>query len=107
MLKRGKATKYTDLIAYPKSEFRWRRRQDSNLWYPFEVQRFSKPPLSATQPRLQPARNASFNSSGRANFVKVQGILHRMHGCNLTLDTSCIWQQNNKVVGTSHFWSVY
>ncbi|MCV4678179.1 hypothetical protein OFC08_35460, partial [Escherichia coli] len=28
----------------------WRRRQDSNLWYPFGVQRFSKPPLSATQP---------------------------------------------------------
>src|SRR5215218_8936603 len=35
------------------SKLKWRRRQDSNLWYPFGVQRFSKPPLSATQPRLR------------------------------------------------------
>ena len=52
-------------------KWKWRRRQDSNLWYPFEVQRFSKPPLSATQPRLRiTAQKPGFNSSGEANFVK-------------------------------------
>ena len=57
----------------------WRRRQDSNLWYPFGVQRFSKPPLSAAQPRLLLSRKlakdkVSFSVAGQT-FVKPQGIL--------------------------------
>src|SRR5690348_6516310 len=79
----------------------WRRRQDSNLWYPFEVQRFSKPPLSATQPRLQPWRKARFNSSPQANFVKVEGILRPKTWCHLSLDTPCFYTQNSRVVTTS------
>jgi hypothetical protein len=60
----------------PNPKLRWRRRQDSNLWYPFGVQRFSKPPLSATQPRLRIlAEKPDFYSSGGANFVKAHRII--------------------------------
>ncbi len=64
------------------SQMRWRRRQDSNLWYPFGVQRFSKPPLSAAQPRLRNyAEKPGFNSSGGANFVKVNRIIRPNNTC--------------------------
>src|SRR6185503_13963814 len=80
LLPKQKATKLVGLTARPFKlnfgsqirDLRWRRRQDSNLWYPFGVQRFSKPPLSATQPRLRTKpKKPGFNSIGDANFVKV------------------------------------
>src|SRR5215204_1001971 len=95
---------YQTVKSIAHSIYKWRRRQDSNLWYPFGVQRFSKPPLSATQPRLRIVlKKPGFNSSGDANFVKVSGIKQPNDSCRIGLTHLVFARKIQGLLGTPPF----